>query len=1118
MSSIAALRARLGAALPAVAFLLTLGLFAGAAQWRANDIRDEVRSVIEHGAERVVTEIARRFEHVEDGLYSLRWLYAREQDVTRTEFESYGELLDMHREFPGVRSLAFSQRVARAEVDAFVAAERTHGAAQFAVRQSPESTQADLYIVKFVTSAASNAALLGLDLGADPQHRLAIERAIDSGQLTLSLAAKLQQQTPGMLALLPVYGRGGLPTAVAERRASLRGLLVVPLAMATLLQGLSGVDADLLGVEVFAAGSGGKAGTLLYASDKQGAGRDGGPPALRASPLYAAVKLLPLAGQTLTVAVHGGPGFNARSDYLTPWLILLAGAVLATLLALYLRHRLEQHALVTEQVERRTRDLNRERLRLETILEMTSDGIHMLDEEGLLVEANPAFLRMLGFDRTAIGRVRVHEWDMTLDQAEIRAVIESTINAQATSVFETRVRCGDGRLLNVEVMARGTVFHGQRLVYCSSRNITRRKEYEEALRESERFARATVDALSASLAILDETATIIAVNRAWRGFAEDNGTASACESEGANYLAVCDAASAADVAGAAEMAANIRAVLQGRCDEATLEYHCHSLTEQRWFFCRVTRFPGGGLVRLVVAHENITARKLAEHQLIQANQELGLQNEEKAQRAVELTAAREAAEAANIAKSRFLATMSHEIRTPMNGILGMAQVLQTSELSETERQGCVRTILDSGQTLLMLLNDILDLSKIEAGKVRLEAVALAPRQVIGEVAALFAEIIRGKGLSIETDWSAAPGHYLGDPYRLRQMLSNLVGNAVKFTEHGLIRIEAREVGGDGQTAALEFSVTDTGIGISADKQVQMFQTFAQADDSTTRQYGGSGLGLSIVRTLAKLMGGEVGFESEVGSGSRFWFRIRAGRGAAEQQAQPSAPAHTQSSAAPGQLLGRVLVVEDNPSNQKVVEIMLHKLGLSTALAEDGQEALDAIVGAEATDLILMDVQMPRMDGYRATEAIRRWEEASGAPRRPIIALTANAFPEDRRRCLAAGMDEVLTKPIDFEALRTTLARWLLAAPGAGVVAVAPATDRPVDLVRVAALLEELLPLLAKNRFDAIRCFRDLQEAVAGSHATAEVNEIGQLLQEFKFAATLERLRHLAALYQWDKTA
>jgi len=216
----------------------------------------------------------------------------------------------------------------------------------------------------------------------------------------------------------------------------------------------------------------------------------------------------------------------------------------------------------------------------------------------------------------------------------------------------------------------------------------------------------------------------------------------------------------------------------------------------------------------------------------------------------------------------------------------------------------------------------------------------------------------------------------------------------------------------------------------------------------------------------------------------------------------------------------VLVVEDDPDNRKVIQILLHKLGLDTVMAEDGQQALDALAGGEAADLILMDVQMPRVDGYATTEALRRREKETGQPRRPIIALTANAFAEDRRRCLAAGMDDVLNKPIMFDALKAELAKWLPAADAGSMNAAdTPAVaDKPLDMTRVAALVAELLPLLGANKFDALGRFKALQEAVAGSALAAEIDEAGRLLQGMDFAATLECLRRLATTQGWDKSA
>ena len=523
---------------------------------------------------------------------------------------------------------------------------------------------------------------------------------------------------------------------------------------------------------------------------------------------------------------------------------------------------------------------------------------------------------------------------------------------------------------------------------------------------------------------------------------------------------------------------------------------------ERWIYGRgkIVYGDDGAALRMTGIVQDITGRKHVELELAQTKQ---------------------AAEAANIAKSRFLATMSHEIRTPLNGVLGMAQMLIMPNLKESDRLDYARIVLNSGQTLLTLLNDILDLSKVESGMSELEKTAFEPEQIIDEERALSSGNVTAKRLRLETAWHGPTSQcYLGDPHRLRQMLSNLVGNAIKFTVHGSIRIEARELERDEKTAVLEFAVTDTGIGIQKDKQRLIFQPFTQADASTTREYGGSGLGLAIVKSLAGLMGGEVGIESEIGQGSRFWFRIRVGLASARMASRVRErkknfdPGREKSQA---QLSGRVLVVEDDQTNRNVVDVLLNKLGLTVVLAEDGKQAVDTIEGGERVDLILMDVQMPDMDGYAATEAIRRWEAANGRPRLPIVALTANAFAEDRQHCLAAGMDDYLSKPIAIESLRSMLGKWLPAGPLLTGAAPAPAETALLqpDSQELAARLLELKPMLAQHRFDAIAKFKELLGTVRGSAAASDVAELGHMLEKCRFDDALEHLRKITATRGWE---
>jgi len=654
---------------------------------------------------------------------------------------------------------------------------------------------------------------------------------------------------------------------------------------------------------------------------------------------------------------------------------------------LELRQNLKRFTDLMNERQKEQNILRESENKYRALMENASDGVLVLDASGYFIEVNVRFCEIMGFTREELLGTKFNNLISAEDLEKTPDKVDEVLEGK-NLLIKRRLQRKDGSEVTTEISA--SAFPGNK-VYSSVRDITQREQNQETIAKLAAIVESSDDAiigksLDGVIMSWNHGATIL------YGYSPEE-----VIGKSISMLALPKHQN--------EIPSILQKIKNGdhveRFETVRIKKNSQLIDVSLTISAVVST--GGKLIGASTIARDITERKQME---------------------VELRNARDEALESTRLKSEFLANMSHEIRTPMNGVIGMTEILIGTSLSP-EQKDYVETIRSSGESLVSIINNILDFSKIEAGKVELEEVDLNLQNVIEETFDPIVSQAQKKGIEIaHFIYREVPTELIGDPQKLRQVLTNLLGNAVKFTERGEVILRVTKEDESNEKVRVRFTVTDTGIGISEEAGKRLFQPFVQADGSVTRQFGGTGLGLAISKKLVESMKGEIGFESETGKGSTFWFisefdkqlgkTYKAVPMIEEKREQDQAKEFSKPK-------GCVLAVEDNDVNQKVILKHLSQLGYQSDLAANGEEALKAIEKNDY-DAVLMDCQMPVRDGYSTASEIRRREQQSGKYV-PIIAMTAHALSGDREKCLAAGMDDYISKPIRQKDLAQLLAHF-----------------------------------------------------------------------------------------------
>ncbi|MDT8447833.1 MAG: CHASE domain-containing protein [bacterium] len=963
--------------------------------WSELKSADRAKSevIYRQATEAITQQILRRLYDHEQVLLGGIGLFKVKESLTRADWRVYVASLKLDQNHPGILGLGYAQWIEPAEVAANQRQIRAEGFENYQIHPAGprEHYTSIIYLEPFNWR---NMRAFGYDMYSEANRRAAMDRSIEQRATSLSGKITLVQETekgmqPGFLIYLPLYRSGFSLDSVEARRKAIRGFVYSPIRMNDFILGTLGELPDEVAFDIYDGSLVDQESRLF--SSLAAAGKD---EQLAQGAIFESQIRLPVFGRTWTFVYRSLPGFSQVHHTSEGWVVLLAGAAVSLLLAavsfglvsnreraLTLAHQMTNELRSSQEV------LQSSQAHYQALVATVPVGVFETDPQGECIFVNERWQQITGINSAQAkgqGYLRpVHPEDLeALKTAGTRAREQSR-----PLDIEFRVVTPLGRVAWVLGQVQ-PVYNAQGEVHRFIGTITDlsdRKEIEDELRAASLYTRSLVDAMLDPLFALSSQATINDANEAAQrltGFSKQD----LIGSEFSQYFTEAEAARKAFGKGMFEGGLRDFPLQLKHTDKGPPTPVLLSL--------RLLRDEQNSVVGALAVARDITALQRIEQDLI---------------------AASEVAQSANQAKSQFLANMSHEIRTPMNAIMGMTELALEMETNERVHE-YLEAVHESSSTLLQLINDILDFSKIESNKLMLDPVDFDFHREVERLVKSFRFDNRAKEVELWLELDPKIPRYLrGDLLRVKQVLTNLIGNALKFTKLGQIRVGAKLSGIDSTGLEVRFTVSDTGVGIPEDRLEAIFEAFAQAENSTTRQFGGTGLGLSISKRLAQMMGGDITVTSEVGRGSNFFFTAKLG----EAMAVPDAKG-AEHLALPSVGGTRLLLAEDNLLNQKLMRRVCESAGLDLEIAANGKEALDWLC-RESFDLVLMDVQMPIMDGLEATRKIREPDSPVLNPKIPILAMTANAFKEDREMCLAAGMDGYLSKPVKKSELLQNIA-------------------------------------------------------------------------------------------------